>query len=96
MGRLGPRPRVTPREIAMTLAWPVAWLAVTLVVGTTSGWYPYPFLDHREDGTGAVVVACLGVTVLFVALLGAAFWVDGRGHRPASPRPSATAAPPPG
>lgn len=92
----GPRPRVTPREIAMALAWPVAWLAVTLAVGTTSGWYPYPFLDHREDGAGAVLVACLGVTALFVALLGAAFWVDRQRPRPASPRPSATAAPPPG
>lgn len=88
---LGPRPRVARREIGLALVWPVAWLAVTLVVGALSGWYPYPFLDHRGDGAGAVVVACLGVTVLFVALLALAAWVDRRGPRPASPARSATA-----
>lgn len=74
----GPRPRVTRRVALLTLAWPVAWLVVTLVVGAATGWYPYPFLDHREDGTGAVVVACLGVTVLFVALLATASALDRR------------------
>ncbi|WP_170286180.1 Pr6Pr family membrane protein [Nocardioides rubriscoriae] len=74
----GPRPRVTGRVAALTLVWPVGWLVVTLLVGAMTGWYPYPFLDHREDGAGAVVVACLGVTVLFVALLAAASALDRR------------------
>ncbi len=74
----GPRPRVTRREIGWALVWPIAWLAVTLVVGGLSGWYPYPFLDHREDGAGAVVVASVGVTVLFLAVFGAVSWLDRR------------------
>lgn len=65
----GPRGLVDRTAIVVALAWPVAWLAVTLVVGSASGWYPYPFLDHREDGVGAVAVSCVGITVLFVALV---------------------------
>ena len=74
----GPRPRVDRTAITGALAWPVAWLVVTLVVGALSGWYPYPFLDHRQDGAGAVAVACVGVTVLFVLLLATAAYVDRR------------------
>lgn len=74
----GPRPRATSRTAVLVLVWPVAWLVVTLVVGAVSGWYPYPFLDHREDGAGAVVVACVGVTVLFVALVSAVVALDRR------------------
>lgn len=74
----GPRPRTAVRTAATALAWPIAWLVVTLVVGAASGWYPYPFLDHREGGAGAVVVACLGVTVLFVGVAAAAVALDRR------------------
>ena len=48
----GPRPRFDRRSFWWVLAWPLAWLAETLVVGGATGWYPYPFLDHREDGLG--------------------------------------------
>ncbi|MAS53649.1 MAG: hypothetical protein CMJ44_03300 [Pimelobacter sp.] len=74
----GPRPRITLGAVGWALAWPVAWLGVTLSVGALSGWYPYPFLDHREDGAAAVVVASLGVTLLFVALFALAAWLDRR------------------
>ena len=74
----GPRPRITLGAVGWALAWPVAWLGVTLSVGALSGWYPYPFLDHREDGAATVVVASLGVTLLFVALFALAAWLDRR------------------
>ena len=80
----GPRPRVTTREIGLALIWPFAWLAEALVVGGLSGWYPYPVLDHREGGAGAVIVACVGITVLFVAVFALIAWIDGR----ATPRPA--------
>ena len=68
----GPRPRIDWREIRLAILWPLAWLAETLVVGGLSGWYPYPFLDHREpDGTTGVVVSSLGITVFFLLL----FWL---------------------
>ena len=46
------------REAAYALAWPVAWLCWTLVVGQVDGWVPYPFLDAGEEGWGAVGIAC--------------------------------------
>ncbi len=74
----GPRPRVDRGVVGRALLWPLAWLAVTLTVGGLSGWYPYPFLDHREDGAGAVAVTCAGVLVLFLALFALAAYADRR------------------
>jgi hypothetical protein len=79
----GPRPRIGTREVTWTLAWPLAWLGLTLVVGGLSGWYPYPFLDHREEhGTMGVVLTSAAITVFFVLLLTAARSID-RGAQPA-------------
>ena len=74
----GPRPRVSWRTVGEALVWPVVWTVWTLVVGALSGWYPYPFLDHRENGVGAVVVACVGITVLFLLLFAGATTLDRR------------------
>ncbi|GIL34619.1 Pr6Pr family membrane protein [Phycicoccus sp. DTK01] len=79
----GPRPRTTWRTALEALLWPLLWTAWTLVVGGLSGWYPYPFLDHRRNGVGAVVVAVLGITVLFLLLFAAVVALDRR-LRPAS------------
>lgn len=75
---VGPRPRVTRRTAGLALVWPLAWLAWTLVVGLVSGWFPYPFLDHREDGWAAVMITCVAITALFVVLLGALSLLDRR------------------
>lgn len=82
----GPRPRMTRRTALEALGWPLAWLAAMLPLGAVTGWYPYPFLDPATDGVGAVVVACLGVTVLFLLLLAAAVALDRR--LPRAPRPA--------
>jgi hypothetical protein len=75
----GPRPRVTGRDILQALCWPLAWLAWTLVVGGLSGWYPYPFLDHREpEGASGVVVTSVGITLFFLLVFWVAKLVDGR------------------
>lgn len=90
---VGPRPRTTLRTALEALAWPLVWLAWTLLVGAGTGWYPYPFLDHREDGgaTG-VVVACVGITVLFLVLFAGAVALDRRLH-PAPGTPVSEASP---
>lgn len=74
----GPRPRVTARAVAYALAWPVAWLAWTLVVGQVDGWVPYPFLDADDEGWASVGVAAAGVTVLFLLLFMTYAWLDRR------------------
>ncbi|MDX6375053.1 MAG: hypothetical protein QOD98_4041 [Nocardioidaceae bacterium] len=75
----GPRPRIERRDLQLTLIWPLAWLAWTLVVGGASGWYPYPFLDHREEhGTMGVVLTSAAITVFFLLVLALARYVDQR------------------
>lgn len=65
---VGPRPRIVAREVAYALAWPIAWTVWTLVVAEIDGWVPYPFLDADTEGWGSVVAACVGITVLFLAV----------------------------
>ncbi len=68
----GPRPRISLRTVGLSLLYPIAWIAYTLIDGALSSWYPYPFLDvithgyARVAGNGALVVVVLGVvTALF-------------------------------
>jgi Na+-driven multidrug efflux pump len=66
---LGHCPVMTwPASLRATV-WPLAWLLVILVQGGATGWYPYPFLDHREHGWDHVVVVCVGIFILWFALL---------------------------
>ena len=74
----GPRPRVTWRDVGLALLWPVVWLVWTLVVGATTGWYPYPFLNSTKNGVGTVVVSCIGITLLFLALFAGVRALDRR------------------
>lgn len=83
----GPRARMDRRTSLVSTAWPLAWLAVILVQGAATGWYPYPFLDHRIHSWGRVTAVCLGIFVLWFALLGTEHVVDSR-LRPA-PRTAA-------
>ena len=76
--RVGPRPRVTVREAAYALCWPLVWLAWTLVVGRVDGWVPYPFLDADTEGWAAVAVVSVGITVLFLLLFALYGWLDRR------------------
>lgn len=74
----GPRPRIDGRAIAVAFGWPIAWLAITLVVGAATRWVPYPFLDFRVEGWAHVGVVCVGITALFAALIAGFRYADGR------------------
>lgn len=74
----GPRPRIGWRTVGWSLAWPVAWLAYTLVHGAATRWWPYPFVDAHALGYPRVAVNCAVVTVLFLALAALARLVDRR------------------
>ena len=73
---VGPRPRITGREAAYVLVWPLAWLVWTLAVGQVDGWVPYPFLDGDVEGWASVAVVSVGITMLFLALFALARWLD--------------------
>jgi hypothetical protein len=46
-----PRDRLTLRQGLLWLSFPVVWLAYTLIRGSLTGLYPYPFLDPATAGT---------------------------------------------
>lgn len=64
----GPWPRFDRRVLLITLAWPVAWLAYTLVRGEIVDWYPYPFIDVGELGYARTLVNSAGVTALLLGV----------------------------
>ena len=57
------------RALVPWLAFPLAWTAFTLVRGAIDGRYPYPFLDPANGGYGVVALYCVGILVLFLAVV---------------------------
>lgn len=72
----GPRGTTDRRVVLLSLAYPVAWLAFTLVRGAFVDWYPYPFVDVALLGYGQVALNCVGIAVLFGVLAAAVLGVD--------------------
>lgn len=72
----GPRHGVDARVVAWSVAFPLAWLAFTLVRGALTGWYPYPFVDVDDLGYAQVALNCLGITALFLGLAALVGLVD--------------------
>lgn len=60
------------------LAFPLAYLVYTLVRGPIVAWYPYPFMDPRQNGYGAVLLNCLVVAVVFGVLAFAVSWAGNK------------------
>jgi hypothetical protein len=74
----GPRPRIDGRTILLSLIWPVAWLVYTLIRGSATKWYPYPFLDVTTHGYLTVAVNSVLVVLLFLAVSTLFWWGDRR------------------
>ena len=97
---LPPATRLSRAAASRWLAFPLVYLAVSLIRGPLVQWWPYDFLDPREPGgylhvtTWSLIVT--GVFVLFTLLLAwAANQLGGRRSRAsASAPPSAAAASP--
>jgi len=61
----GPRGQAARPQVLGALIWPLLWGAFTLVRGSITGWWPYPFMDVDTHGWGQVLLNLLGVAVLF-------------------------------
>ncbi|HEY3606749.1 MAG TPA: Pr6Pr family membrane protein [Pseudonocardiaceae bacterium] len=64
----GPHQRGGSRLVALSLIFPLCYIAVTLVRGPIVDFYPYPFLDVRMHGYLSVLVNAVVVGVLFLCL----------------------------
>ena len=53
-------------EVALAwLAYPLAWFGYTLVRGSSTEWYPYPFVDVTQHGYGGVLARGLIFSLAF-------------------------------
>lgn len=77
-------PSASLRAALWWLAFPVLWLGYTFVRGAIVDWYPYPFLDPRDDvphAAGSWPVVIVSTVVLAALVAGAALglrWLAGR------------------
>lgn len=85
VGWLALGPRVfTARAVLLSLLYPLAWLALTLIRGALADYYPYPFMDVTDIGY-ARTVANLSIIVGLALVLALAFTgieraIDRRSH----------------
>lgn len=56
-------------RLFFAVVYPLAWVALTLVRGAATGWYPYPFLiPDGPDGALGVFVYVLGIAGFIVVI----------------------------
>jgi hypothetical protein len=91
-----PWPAPGRRTVLWWLSFPVAWITYTVIRGNIVDWYPYPFLDPRDEvehaagSWPAVIITTLLLTVAVVGLgLGLA-WLARRRVAPVSGRTHTT------
>jgi hypothetical protein len=83
-----PWPRVSYRAALAWLAFPLAYVAYSLIRGPIVDWYPYPFLDPRPQGYDHVAVTSI-VLAIGMALLALVVLRIGRQRLEAQPASAA-------
>ncbi len=64
--------RPLPRSVlGPWLVFPAAYLAYSLVRGSITGWYPYPFLDPGAGGGYSEVAAYSAAVLIVIVAAGA-------------------------
>ena len=77
-----PRHRLGLTIALAWLAYPLAWFAYTLVRGSSTDWYPYPFVDVTRHGYGGVFAR--GVVFVLAFGIGAVVFAKLSDRRSAS------------
>ncbi|WP_064741810.1 Pr6Pr family membrane protein [Hamadaea tsunoensis] len=62
-------------------AYPIGWLAYTMVRGPIADWYPYPFVDPRGQGYAHVLKVCAAIAIFVVCLIAFLVWLGNRKNR---------------
>lgn len=55
-------------DLPAVLAWPLAYCALTLIRGTQTNCWPYPFLDANQLSPGQMTANITGLALAFAAL----------------------------
>jgi hypothetical protein len=78
-----PASRLTLRQGALWLLFPLVWIIYTLIRGAAANWYPYPFLNPANGGYASVTLYCVGILVFMLVVCAAVVWLGNLRH-PAS------------
>lgn len=70
-----PVERLSVRQGLLWLSFPLAWIVYTLIRGSISGLYPYPFLNPVNGGYASVAAYCVAVLVLMALVCAAVLWL---------------------
>ena len=82
----GPRHLTSARVARLSLWFPIAWFAFTLIRAPLARhFYPYPFIDVNIHGYAAVFVNCAWIAILFLGAAAAATSLDKALARRAEP-----------
>lgn len=63
------RVRIAWSTLWLAVSYPLIWVGVTLLRGSVTGWYPYPFLEpDGPHGVAGVVVYVVGIALFIIGL----------------------------
>ncbi len=75
----GPRGQATARIAKLTIIFPLAYMAFTIIRGPlASDFYPYPFTNVKDLGYARVVINGVWIALLFIGLAAATTVLDRR------------------
>lgn len=72
---------LTPRLVGLWLIYPLIYGIYTLVRGPIVDWYPYPFIDPRQQGYVSLAIGLIVLTAVFTLLAVAIAAVGGLARR---------------
>ncbi|MFE9576198.1 Pr6Pr family membrane protein [Nocardia sp. NPDC006044] len=72
---------LSPRLVGLWLIYPLIYGIYSLVRGPIVGWYPYPFLDPRQQGYVSLAIGLIVLTAVFTLLAVAIAAVGGLARR---------------
>jgi hypothetical protein len=70
-----PHKRIFFKRALLWLMFPITYVAYSLVRGYFVQWYPYPFLDPREQGYGAVLATSIAIGLAASVIAWTIAWV---------------------
>lgn len=76
-----PKRKITFKTGLLWISYPLLYVAYSLIRGSITGWYPYPFLNPTINGYGALVVPVVGLLILGVGIIAIVTWLTGRGKK---------------
>ena len=70
-----PARKISFKKSLIWISYPLLYVAYTLVRGSFTGWYPYPFLNPANGGYGSIAVSVGGLVLLGIVLIWLVTWV---------------------